>query len=68
VRSYSPAPIVMGLILGSLVEDTLKQSLIIFDHSWLAFAGRPIALIFFALTALSIAAPIIASWRRLRTP
>jgi len=63
---FSPAPIIMGLILGSLVEDTLKQSLIIFDHSWLGFAGRPIALVFFMLTAISIAAPLIASWRRSR--
>ena len=63
----SPAPLIMGLILGSLVEDTLKQSLIILDHSWLSFLDRPIALVFFALTAVSITAPFIAGWRRAST-
>ena len=40
---FSPAPLVIGLVLGKLVEETLKQSLII-DHSWSGFLGRPIAL------------------------
>ena len=61
---FSPAPIIMGIILGDLVEETLKQSLIIFDHSWLGFLDRPVALAFFALTALSIVVPLAASlWR-----
>jgi len=55
----SAAPIIMGLILGALVEGSLKQSLIIFDHSWWGFFERPIVLVFFALTAISIAAPFV---------
>jgi len=56
---FSAAPIIMGLILGALVEGSLKQSLIIFDHSWWGFFERPIVLVFFALTAISIAAPFV---------
>ena len=41
---FSPAPLVIGLVLGKLVEETLKQSLIIFDLQWSGFLGRPIAL------------------------
>ncbi len=30
---FSPAPLVMGLVLGKMVEETLKQSLLIFDRT-----------------------------------
>ena len=48
---FSPAPLVIGLVLGKMVEETLKQSLLIFDLSWGGFLGRPIALTLFGLTA-----------------
>lgn len=54
---FSPAPLVMGLVLGTMVEETLKQSLLIFDHNWLLFFSRPIVVALFLVTALSICAP-----------
>jgi putative tricarboxylic transport membrane protein len=51
---FSAAPIIMGLILGELVENTLKQSLLIFEHNWLLFFYRPIVDIFFTLTLLGL--------------
>jgi putative tricarboxylic transport membrane protein len=56
---FSPAPLVIGLVLGKLVEETLKQSLIIFDLSWGGFLGRPIAMTLFGLTALFLLAPVV---------
>jgi putative tricarboxylic transport membrane protein len=50
---------VIGLVLGKMVEETLKQSLLIFDLSWGGFLGRPIALTLFALTALFLLAPYL---------
>jgi putative tricarboxylic transport membrane protein len=63
---FSAAPIIMGLILGKLVEGTLKQSLIIFDHSWLGFLERPIVLVFIPITLLSIFLPVIGELRARR--
>ncbi|MDH3965657.1 MAG: tripartite tricarboxylate transporter permease [Rhodospirillales bacterium] len=60
---FSAAPIIMGLILGELVENSLKQSLIIFDHNWLRFLDRPIVVTLLLLTILSVGAPI---FRRIR--
>ena len=60
---FSAAPIIMGLILGELVEGSLKQSLIIFDHNWLMFFERPIVVTLFVLTALSISLPAIGAAR-----
>jgi putative tricarboxylic transport membrane protein len=57
---FSPAPLVMGLVLGTMVEETLKQSLLMFDQNWLLFFSRPIVVALFAVTALSVAAPWIA--------
>jgi putative tricarboxylic transport membrane protein len=63
---FSPAPLVMGLVLGTMVEETLKQSLLIFEHNWLLFFSRPIVVTLFAATILSVAAPWIA--RTMSTP
>jgi putative tricarboxylic transport membrane protein len=63
---FSPAPLVIGLVLGRMVEETLKQSLLIFDLSWGGFLGRPIALTLFALTALFLLGPFLL--QRLRGP
>jgi putative tricarboxylic transport membrane protein len=51
---FSPAPIIMGIVLGGLVENSLAQSIIIFDQNLFMFFTRPIALAFFALTLLSL--------------
>jgi putative tricarboxylic transport membrane protein len=54
---FSPAPLVIGLVLGNMTEETLKQSLLIFDQSWLGFAGRPIALALLLTTAVLLVGP-----------
>lgn len=63
---FSPAPIIMGLILGELVESSLKQSLIIFDSNWLMFLERPIVVTFIVLALLSVCAPFISAYLRHR--
>ncbi|WP_114287855.1 tripartite tricarboxylate transporter permease [Candidatus Halocynthiibacter alkanivorans] len=60
---FAAAPIIMGLILGGLVEGTLKQSLIIFDHQWTGFLGRPIVVTLLILTVLSVSLPLISEVR-----
>ncbi len=60
---FAPAPIIMGVVLGGLVETSLAQSMIIFEHQWIEFAHRPVALLFFGLAVLSLSSPWL---RRLR--
>ena len=52
-------PVIIGLILGELVEGTLRQSLVIFDGNWLMFLQRPIALTFFILSFIALIFPLI---------
>ena len=63
---FSPAPLVIGLVLGKMVEETLKQSLLIFDMSWGGFLGRPIALTLFGLTVLFLLGPSLLQRLRAR--
>jgi len=65
---FSPAPIIMGLVLGGLVETSLAQSMIIFDQQWTGFLGRPISLVFFALALISVLnAPVRGLLKRRRS-
>ena len=58
---FSVVPVIIGLILGELVEGTLRQSLVIFDGNWFMFFTRPIALTFFILSLIALAFPLIRS-------
>jgi putative tricarboxylic transport membrane protein len=56
--------IVIGYILGPLAEKSYLQSMQISDDSLMIFVTEPIALILMIGTALTIAAPIVAAWRK----
>ena len=58
---FSVVPVIIGLILGELVEGTLRQSLVIFDGNLLMFLTRPIALNFFILSLIALAFPLLRS-------
>ena len=55
---FSVVPVIIGLILGELVEGTLRQSLVIFDGNWLMFLTRPIAITFFVLSIIALIFPL----------
>ncbi|MCU0983333.1 MAG: tripartite tricarboxylate transporter permease [Acetobacteraceae bacterium] len=59
-HGFSPAPLVMGLVLGQMVEESLKQSLIIFDQRWAGFLERPVALTLLAVTLALLFLPALA--------
>ena len=49
----------MGLILGSLVEESFSQSMIMYDNNFFALFESPIVVGFFLLTAISLLAPMM---------
>ena len=68
-HGFGPAPLVMGLILGPLVEERLSQSMILFDNNWFRFFESPIVNLFFFLTVLSLFWPLFkALFNRLFKP
>jgi putative tricarboxylic transport membrane protein len=58
------APVVLTLILGPLMERSLRQSLEISQGSFLVFLQSPIAVVFLAAAALVLIAPAFRFFRR----
>jgi len=56
---YPTAPMVIAVILGGMVEESLRQSLILSDGNLFIFLRKPISLLFFVLTFLGAFLPII---------
>jgi len=53
-------PLILGLILGPMIEDNLRVGLVKSDGSFLPFVTRPISLTFFILiVALFFGGPLI---------
>ena len=66
---FSPAPLIMGLVLGKMVEETLKQSLLIFDQDWTQFFQRPVVVALFLVTAAGLfVPPLLRAWQRANQP
>jgi putative tricarboxylic transport membrane protein len=56
---YSPVPLVLGLVLGPLLERGVRRTLIVSNGDPAIFVQQPIALTFFLLTGAAIAAPVL---------
>ncbi len=63
---FSPAPLIMGLILGTIIEENFSKAMIIHDNSVLSMLERPLVLLFFALTAVSLVSPVYSALRARR--
>lgn len=63
-HGFAPAPLIMGIILGKIIEETFSQAMIIYDNNFLLMLERPIVLVFFAFTLLSLATPLLPMLRR----
>ena len=60
------AHLIMGLVLGGKMEETLKQSLIIFGDDVSMFATRPIAMTLLCITAIGLLWPLLGRLWRMR--
>jgi putative tricarboxylic transport membrane protein len=58
---YEGAPLVLGLVLGNIFENALRQSLMLSDGSFSIFFYRPISLAFVTTAIILLILPII-SW------
>jgi putative tricarboxylic transport membrane protein len=53
-RGYEMAPLVLGLVLGPLLDKSLRRGLVLSDGSIIPFFTRPIAMAFAAVTIFTI--------------
>jgi putative tricarboxylic transport membrane protein len=61
---FPAAPLIVGLILAPMAEQSMRQALVISQGEWSTFVTRPISGTLMAIAALLLVAPPL--WRRWR--
>jgi putative tricarboxylic transport membrane protein len=61
--TYEPAPMVLGLVIGPLLETAIRRSLIMSRGSFMVFLNRPIAATFMALALFMLLSPLFTRRR-----
>lgn len=66
-HGFGPAPFVMGMILGKLVEEKWSQAMVIYDNNMLLFLEGPIVVLFLILAMVGLFwVPLCHGVRKLR--
>jgi putative tricarboxylic transport membrane protein len=63
---FPTAPVVIGMILGPMAEQALRQALTISQGDWSTFVTRPISLCILVIAALALVGPRLWALRRAR--
>ncbi|MDN3015381.1 tripartite tricarboxylate transporter permease [Paenibacillus sp. BSR1-1] len=58
-NDYPIAPLVLGLVLGPMVENNLRRALTISNGDYSVFFTRPISMVFLLITALWLIVPFM---------
>lgn len=61
-----PAPLILGFVLGPMLEENLRRALLMSDGSFAVFVTRPISMTFLVVTAMLFVAMILPSLRNRR--
>ena len=65
--SLPVTPLAFGLILGPILEENLRRSLMISRGSWTIFLERPISATLIAICVLLVSLPLLKlGWKKLR--
>ncbi|MDX8047265.1 tripartite tricarboxylate transporter permease [Gracilibacillus sp. S3-1-1] len=59
--SYSP--LILAIVLGSMIEVNLQQSLVLSDGSWLIFLQKPISLVLLIASLFFLVTPLLTKIR-----
>ncbi|MCT4479460.1 tripartite tricarboxylate transporter permease [Peribacillus frigoritolerans] len=62
-NDYPIAPLVLGLVLGPMIENNMRRALTISDGDYSLFFTRPLSLTFLIITALWLLIPVLLKKR-----
>lgn len=65
---FSPAPLVLGLVLGPMLEQNLRRSLMLSDGDFSIFFTRPISAFLLAVSAVIVILALRRAWTIRRPP
>ncbi|MGL1890625.1 MAG: tripartite tricarboxylate transporter permease [Spirochaetaceae bacterium] len=60
---FALPPLILGLVLGPIAENTMRQSLLMSGGEMSIFVTRPICIIFLSVALLSVVTTAIKRWR-----
>lgn len=61
---FPAAPLILGLILGALMEESMRRALQISGGDWSVFTSKPLSLSLLLLAAVSLLFPLLRKLRR----
>ncbi len=61
---FPTAPLILALILGSLMEESMRRALQISGGDWSIFIDKPISLSLLIIAALSLGMPLLKKRRK----
>jgi len=61
---FAPAPLLLGFVLGSLMEENFRRALLLARGDMFTFFQRPLSGSFMAVTLLMVASVVVKQWRR----
>ncbi len=59
LNDYPLAPVILGVVLGTRMEESFRQTMIMNQGNFFQILDRPIVLIFFGLAIISILIPVM---------
>jgi len=63
---YPMAPLLLGFVLGKLLEENLRRALLVHDGSFAFLWQRPVTAVLVALSVACLLAPAVTRWWRKR--
>lgn len=66
--NYEAAPLVVGLVLGSILEEGLRQGLVMVDGNFMGFFARPISGVLLVISIAIVFWVVFSQLRKLRRP
>jgi len=61
LKQYDPAPLVLGMIIGPMLENSLRQSMIMFAGNYKAFFHKPLLGLLITMAILVFLSPFISA-------
>ena len=66
ILEFSPIPVMLGFVLGPMLEENLRRALQVSNGNPMVFVTRPISLVFIVITVLILIVMVLPVMRRRR--
>jgi putative tricarboxylic transport membrane protein len=67
ILEFSPIPVMLGFVLGPMLEENLRRALQVSNGNPMVFVTRPISLVFIVITVLILIVMVLPVMRRRRS-